>query len=415
MEGRRADARLRFERLAAQHPDEKLALYGLEESRYHANDFEGTVAVARQALALDPAFTLAARHLVDALGMLGRYDEAQRTGEELLRRDPRNQLLAEGLAFLAAKRLDVDALVRMRRASEAAGLSRSSISLAVLAVARDSAAVVPALLLGADTRPVMRELARLGADYFVALRQGRFRAATQLGARAWRLSAGLDQRTPANVPWADGFFAAVHTRDSSLALAFADSLSRRVGESGMIVEPVYRSLARGLVYLELGNLPAARREVRSAERSVGRDLIANAGVALGRARLLEAGGDYPRALAQLRKAVWIGWSELEPGMLMLERVRILARSRPDAATLAALDSLVRCPLVMPDEGVRLHLWRAQVLERLDRRAEAAAECRELLRIWKDADPGTPEVAQARALLARLSRTGPVAARAAGRT
>ena len=415
VEGRRTDARLRFERLASLHPDEKLALYGLEESRYHANDFEGTVAVARQALALDPAFTLVARHLVDALGALGRYDEAQRTGEDILRRDPRNQLLTEGLAILAGRRLDLEAVLRLRRVSEDAGLRPSSISLAVLAVARDSTAVVPALLLGADTRPVMREQARLGTDYLVALRQGRFRAGARLAARAWRLSAGIDMHTPANIPWADGFFAAIHAGDSTSALAFADSLSRRVGVSGLIIEPVYRGLARGLAYLELGDLPAARLELRRAEGRAGRDAIAAGAVALGRARLLEAEGRDAEALAQLRKALWMGWFELEPSMLVLQRARILVKSRPDAATLAVLDSLVRCPLVMPDEAVRLRLWRAQVLERLDRRAEAIAECREFLRIWKDADPGTPEVAQARALLARLARTGPVAARAARRT
>jgi hypothetical protein len=47
-------------------------------------------------------------------------------------------------------------------------------------------------------------------------------------------------------------------------------------------------------------------------------------------------------------------------------------------------------------------------------SEATASYREFLRIWKDADPGTPEVEEARAALRRLERVGQAAAGAGDR-
>ena len=415
VDGRTRAARNRFEPLATAHPEEKLVLYGLEEARFHENDLEGTVATAHQVLALDPAFTLAGRHLVDALGALGRYSEAQRAGEDMLRRDPRNEILYGGLMALAARRLDADAVIRLHRESVAAGFHPSSIPMAVLAVARDSAAVVPALLLGGDARPEMREQARLGAEYFVALRRGRFHEATRLSARAWRLAAGLDMHTLASIPWADGFFAAARAGDSTTTLAFADSLAGRVGRSTQTYGDVYGAVLRGVAWVEMGRLAEARRELASLESRIRGDTgPMRPYVPLLRARLLSAEGRHAEALEQLKSANWAGWPELSPAEMALERARILVKFRPDDDALALLDSLVRCPLVMPDNAVRLHLWRAQVLDRLGRPAEAAAECREFLRIWKDAEPGTPEVAEARGMLARLERGTPAAARAARR-
>jgi tetratricopeptide (TPR) repeat protein len=76
--------------------------------------------------------------------------------------------------------------------------------------------------------------------------------------------------------------------------------------------------------------------------------------------------------------------------------------------LAGLDTLLRTPIVQADDAVRLHLWRARTLEQLGRAAEAVASYREFLERWKDADPGVPEIAEARAALARLERASSAA-------
>ena len=74
-----------------------------------------------------------------------------------------------------------------------------------------------------------------------------------------------------------------------------------------------------------------------------------------------------------------------------------------AEAFGILDTLLRAPLVMPDEGVRARLYRAQCLEALGRPDEARTDYLEFLRIWKDADPGTPELAVARTALTRLDQ------------
>jgi tetratricopeptide (TPR) repeat protein/TolB-like protein len=399
------DARTRFERLALAHPDEKLVLYGLEEACFHTNDFEGTVGAARRAFALDPAFTLPGRHLVDALGALGRYDEAWREGESLLRRDPRNQLLFDGLARLSSRRMrDADALLRLVRERQAAGFQPRSLAAALLLVARDSAAGAPALLAGDDTRPWVREEARLATDYFVALRHGRFHEASRLAARAWRLAAGRKVPNEATIPWAEGYFSAIRERDTVAVKAFADSITRGVVAAGYPVGTLYRAVMYGLAWVEMGRLPETRRELAIAEANRPRNLPQGWGpVHFLRARLRTAEGRHAEALAEIRDATWPAWGDLGVAMLTLERGRSLMGLGRNGEALAALDSLVRCPLGPPHEAVLLHYRRGQVLERLGRAGEATAAYREFLRLWRDADPGQPEVAEAKAALARLAR------------
>jgi len=71
--------------------------------------------------------------------------------------------------------------------------------------------------------------------------------------------------------------------------------------------------------------------------------------------------------------------------------------------LAILDTLMRFPVIWPDDAVRLRYWRAQALEALHRDDEARAAYREFLTLWKGADPGVAEIADARAALSRLER------------
>ncbi len=403
VEGRATAAAPRFERLAAAHPEEKLVLYGLEEARYHSGDLAGTIEVARRVLEQDPEFTLAGRHLMDALAASGRVAEAIEAGRELLARSPRSEILYGGLVSALARRQDVDAIFRLQREVGKIGLRPVSQAVALLAVARDSDAVVPGLLLGRDRRPWKVRQARLGAAYYVALRHGRFREALRCAEEAWRPV--NDAAARSDIPWAEGLWAAKALGDRARAMVMVDSITARVGRSFGRPD-LYRSLVGGMALADMGDAQGARRELARAESLVTpTDFQAEALTRLLRARVLESAGRYAEALELMKGARWYGFPEMAPE-LTVARVRLLRESGRFPEALATIDSLIRCPVVYPDDAVRLHLARGSVLERLRRPAEAAAEYREFLRIWKDADPGRPEVAEARAALGRLERTGP---------
>ena len=120
-----------------------------------------------------------------------------------------------------------------------------------------------------------------------------------------------------------------------------------------------------------------------------------------RALVREAEGKHRESLEALRNAAWPGEPWYRFGALRLARARAEIGAGLYSEALGALDTLILMPLIHSDDAVRLHFYRGQVLEKLNRPDEAAASYREFLRLWKDADPGTPEVEEARAALARL--------------
>jgi len=60
--------------------------------------------------------------------------------------------------------------------------------------------------------------------------------------------------------------------------------------------------------------------------------------------------------------------------------------------------------------VLLRFFRGRALEGLGRTTEASHAYREFLELWKEADPGTPQVAEARAALVRLEHSTTTAAK-----
>ena len=63
------------------------------------------------------------------------------------------------------------------------------------------------------------------------------------------------------------------------------------------------------------------------------------------------------------------------------------------------------PLVGMADAVRLLFYRGRTLDRLGRLDEARAAYVRFLSLWKSADPGTPEVDEARAALRRIDAPG----------
>ena len=392
-----------FERLAADSPDDKLILYGLEEAYFHSSRYQATIDVAQRILALDPGFTLAGRHQVDALMRLDRAAEAQRVSEDLLRRDPGSTLLWSSAINSAATRVDDASLLRLRDLYRQTGSRAAAPALALLAVSEGADAdSVCRLLVGAKAGGQVLVDGQRAAAYWIALRRGRFHEAERLGALAWKDGT-------ASVPWAEGFWAALMACDSTAAFAFLDSIADRADRMGVMPKARYQEPGRALAWLWMGRPERARVVTeRGAGHAASGNITAGFWTA-ARAGLLEAQGRPAEALDSLSRARWIGFSMMS-SQLRLTRARLLARCGRHAEALAVLDSLVRCPAIYPDEAVRLHLDRGRSLEALGRTVEAAAEYREFLRIWKDADPGRPEVAEAKQSLARLARrTGRVAA------
>jgi hypothetical protein len=119
--------------------------------------------------------------------------------------------------------------------------------------------------------------------------------------------------------------------------------------------------------------------------------------------VLEGEGRHRESLEELRGAEWPFEPWLAFGSLRLARVRALTGAGLHAEALASLDTLIRVPMIYPSDAVRLRFYRGQTLERLGRPAEATDSYREFLGLWKDADPGTPEVKEARAALRRIEQ------------
>ena len=399
-----SEARKVFERLAREAPDEKLAFYGIVEAGYHGGEDRVAVDAARQALELDPGFDLVNIHLVDALQALGQLDEAERVAVESLRRHPGNVPLWFSLFHLRAKRGDgAGALAAARSASGAGADSTELPALALLLavnLGRVDDAGVWATAEKLDGGPVPGD-SRLGLEYTQAMRGGRFREAMSIAERAWRaMRADLDLPWP-TIPLAEGSEAAAAFGDARRALAWTDSSTARVQRWSGVTGSREGEAARLYLMVRLGQVDEVRARIKR--------MSAQAPTAVDRQwfRFIEAAiherrGEPARALELLVGSKPTGWPPLGPALLRLHRGRLeLALGRPTAA-LATFDTLLKAPLMEPHDAARLHLDRARALERLGRPGQAATAYREFLELWKDADPGRPEVTEARAALTRLT-------------
>jgi tetratricopeptide (TPR) repeat protein len=256
-----------------------------------------------------------------------------------------------------------------------------------------------------DTLPWQKEERRLLAEGALALRAGRFRLAMGITRRAWAAAPARRGFLPA------ALLAAIHAAagagNAPRALAWHDSAVARLEAAG----PSYRILGEASRMYALARLgrradaEALYRELETAPVAPG-DMAAQA-IGYAHALLLQVQGRPREGLACLPQ-VWWGPAQLSWGGPRLDRARMELDAGMYLAALGGLDTLLRTPMILADDAVRLRLWRAQALEKLGRAAEAVASYREFLELWKDADPGVPEVAEAKVALARLERASSAA-------
>ncbi len=403
VEHRFDSAAARFAGLMRAHPGDRTLGYAYEEAVFHSLRYPETVETARALLAADPGFTLAGIHLVDALAVEGELGQAESTAVELLDRSPNNRPLRRSLFYVRLRRGDLPgafaAVSEARTQGHAAfGWLQTSMLLATC----DSLEAARDWMVNGAPSGARWERDPSAVDYWHALRQGRFRAAMEIAREAWMRTPRLGSIGSPGVPQADGISAAVGARDLIRAQAFADSLGTRMLlwrlPNGALVGPLMSIDIR----LRLGlTAEAAARLAALEKRPGGRAESARRIMAFARVQLLTAQGRGAEALALLPHATWYGDPVTTLGMTSLETARAhVAAGRPGIA-IGILDTLIRAPMLSPDEAVRLRLLRARLLEKVGRPELAVRDYRDFLADWKDADPGLPEVAEARGAVRRL--------------
>jgi serine/threonine-protein kinase len=389
-----------FTALEPGNPDDKLLAYGQVEASFHSNQMDAAITAARRTLALDSTFTLAGVHLVDALCVTGRLQESEATARALLRRSPQNDLLwSSYLQVLAAQGKRSQVFAGAREWRRLAPARPAEPWLAIAAFNLDSLDVVASEIASLEQLPPFRSQLRMAFDYFRALRSGRFRNAVGIAQRSWR-TYPLDGLFPGPaIPPADGISAAVRAGQADRALLFADSVGSRLKRWGLS-EASVRSPILG-TKIDLGRAREAREEYERLIRMPPAEHYGPADLPWIAVRLLIAERRSAEALRALPVNRYPGPPGLAAGLAQRTRIAALMGAGRSADALGAIDTLLAIPAIWPDQAVEMHLWRGRMLEKLGRTAEASDSYREFLRLWKDADPGTVGIDEAKAALARL--------------
>ncbi|MBD3161876.1 MAG: protein kinase, partial [Candidatus Eisenbacteria bacterium] len=110
-----------YRQVAEQFPDEKEGWYGLGEALFHSGtgDEEETLAAFEKAIALDPSFTLAYRHVFDISLQRGAFREALARAKEFIRAHPENPVGYSWWVSVATRwgdEAEIDAAMREARA-----------------------------------------------------------------------------------------------------------------------------------------------------------------------------------------------------------------------------------------------------------------------------------------------------------
>ncbi len=340
--GRNAEAIRAFERLVELAPREANAYDSLAEGYLRSGSAEKAVELYQRALAVDPTFSGSRVTLTWALAVLGRYDEAMAV------RTPLKSEEAFLLSRLGRYKEAATALAAGRQLAErdanVAEQSEYSLIAAVIALERQEYA-------RASDELSLAERAVAGETRFIQRRHGvlinLLRGIADLGTRQ------LD---------------AARTR-----LRLLESLHA----PGIAEEKFWYRTLEGEVALARGDVPRARAAFAAGEpaklipfkmqRGWLPTLVNGLSYRDGAARAAKAQGNLGEAIQLYRRLLVYG---------------------PEAKFVSVVEP-------------RYVLELARLLEKTGDRSSALKEYERFLDFWKQADPGLPELAEARRAVARL--------------
>jgi serine/threonine protein kinase/predicted Zn-dependent protease len=196
------------------------------------------------------------------------------------------------------------------------------------------------------------------------------------------------------------------------ALAESRLVQRDAIQRGSIESQAWGLQVQGLIELAMGSVDSARQtaaELEKCVRGVPNQKLVRHYLYLAGMIEREA-GRYPNAIDYLKKAIAllpaesylfaINWRSLFYDGLAGAYFRSGDLSRAGDEYRKIL-SLALGKLAFGDLYVRSFYWLGRIAEDQGRRVEAAESYRKFLDLWKDADPGLPELGDARKRLAGL--------------
>ncbi len=402
-----------FKLVLGEHPDDLVANNNLGMLLYDLEDYEGAARHASVPIRRDTDHPFPYHTKAAALKAMGRGGEAVRLLEGYLEKHPANRLVFWTLIeVLIDSRLYPAALDALDRAEAVfPDPSWSELRGTALFHTRGPAAAEAEyrrLFLLDDVASRLKGCERLGS---VALAGGRFRAAAEEFGRGVALAETTGQHDWAATLRRLRSRALLETGDAAGALAEA----RRSVEEARAAGGGYR-LAVALVFL-------AETHIRLADPGAAAELAEQMAVLCGpeatpRLRrmadlfrgLVELGSGGPSgAVKSIEKAaariVQRDGADCNSVLIAYHLAAARERDGDIGGAARALRSILESPgdsLFFEGLPARAALGLAGLEAKLGNAAAACECCRRFLALWEDADPGRPEVAEARARLAALA-------------
>jgi tetratricopeptide (TPR) repeat protein/DNA-binding CsgD family transcriptional regulator/TolB-like protein len=402
-----------FKLVLRDHPEDLIANNNLAMLYYDLEEYEAAVRHADVPIRQNTDHPFPYHTKASALKALGRSDEAARLLESYLENHPANRLILWTLAAVLIDAHDyVAALAALDRAaavfpdpSWAEQRGTALFHLRGAAAAQDE---VRRLLLMEEAPWRLKAYERLGS---IDLSAGRFTAAAQEFGRGVDLAETTGQHD-----WAMNLLrlrgqALLGAGDTAGALAEA----RRSVEAARAAGGGYK-LATALLFLAQVQIQAADVAGAAGLSEQFRGLT----VATGTRRLLRTQDFYLGCLELARGRPSEAARLIEKALAQFPRrdgsdsCRVLfdfylAAARERAGDVQGAAQTLRRILASPGDTLdfegyfaKAALGLARLEDRLGRREAALAGYRTFLTMWKDADPGRPEITEARERLAALS-------------
>ena len=386
LDGRDVEAKALFREAAEASPDDKHAWYLAGEIPYHRDEFAEALPFFRRVHALDPLWWDASQHLSLSLGATGDLVGLRALGAELAALGSRPEALL-GLCYAQLWYDAATAIASCERARTAgagpSGDEKLAIALLHVGPREDLVRLVG--------RMVERD-GPLGFGWYMSLwllgQEGRWPGVRE------RIDAGASGEGGARVDPEDAWF---HSTIAELVLGSGD-LDAAWRESLRVLE-LDRALLSNLAvhFAYQGDMKRAAELREYLPASSPR-------VEIYDALVLWRAGDPAGAVDTLRRVAASSPLSAEPStpppLFLLGEA--LSDAGRHAEAIDALRRFQRLPLLVPTWFVpRSQFLLARSLERSGDLEGARAAIGPLLRLWSQADPGQPLLADARALGARV--------------